>query len=133
MVGTEFRGAAQTGAHSFLASHEGRYVGYVDCGVFDRWTQYAGEDGDGPTIDESAEVTTGSIAFVIDPAARGHGTGRSMIGALVARPELSEVRMFEAGVEPENIASICCLSAAGFQPHNREPDYEGMLYFMLLR
>jgi RimJ/RimL family protein N-acetyltransferase len=55
-----------------------------------------------------------------------------MIRALVARPELSEVGLFEAGVEPENIASIRCLLAAGFQPHSNEPDYEGMLYFMLL-
>jgi RimJ/RimL family protein N-acetyltransferase len=56
-----------------------------------------------------------------------------MIRALVARPELWEVRLLEAGVEPENIASIRCLLAAGFQPHKTEPDYEAMLYFMLLR
>ena len=31
------------------------------------------------------------------------------------------------------LASIRCLLAAGFQPHSSEPDYEGMLYFLLLR
>jgi len=56
-----------------------------------------------------------------------------MIRALVAWPELSEVRLFEAGVEPENIASIQCLLAAGFRPYRSKPDYEGMLYFTLLR
>jgi RimJ/RimL family protein N-acetyltransferase len=56
-----------------------------------------------------------------------------MISALVALPQLSEVRMFEAGVDLENLASIRCLSAAGFQLYNSEPDYEEMLYYTLLR
>jgi RimJ/RimL family protein N-acetyltransferase len=132
-VGTEFRGATQIVSFMFLAAHRGRPVGYIDCGVFDRWTEYAGEDDDGPIIRDSIEVTTGSIAFVIDVAVRGQGLGRSMIRALVARPELSEVRLFEAGVDPDNLASIRCLLGADFQPHNIEPDFEGMLYFMLLR
>jgi RimJ/RimL family protein N-acetyltransferase len=133
VVGTEFRGATQTGDQRFLARHSGRPVGYIDCGVFDRWTEYAGEDDHGPIISDSIEVVTGSIAFVIDPAVRRQGLGRSMIRALVARPELSEVRLFEAGVDPENVASIRCLVAADFQPHNIEPDFEGMLYFIFLR
>jgi len=37
-----------------------------------------------------------------------------MIAALAARPELSAFRLFEAGVEPENLASIRCLLVAGF-------------------
>jgi RimJ/RimL family protein N-acetyltransferase len=133
MVGTEFRGATQIGGRRFLASQAGRPVGYIDCGVFDRWTEYAGEDVNGPIVSDSIEVTTGSIAFVIDPAFRRQGLGRSMIRALVARPELSEVRLFEAGVDPENVASIRCLVAADFQPHRNEPDFEEMLYFILLR
>ncbi|HZM56193.1 MAG TPA: hypothetical protein VFC03_14325 [Acidimicrobiales bacterium] len=57
----------------------------------------------------------------------------ALIGALVSRPELSSVRLFEAGVEPENVAAIQCLLAAGFRSIRAEPDYEGLLYFMLRR
>jgi RimJ/RimL family protein N-acetyltransferase len=133
MIGAEFRGATQTSAHRFLACREGQPLGMIDCGVFDRWTQYEGENAHGPIIRDSIEVTTGSVAFVIDPALRNQGHGRSMIRALVGRRELSEVRMFEAGVEPENLASVRCLVAAGFRPHNNDPDFEGMLYYMLSR
>jgi RimJ/RimL family protein N-acetyltransferase len=133
VIGTEFRGATQTGAFRFLASHEGRPVGMIDCGVFDRWVEWGGEDASGPIIGDSLEVTTGSIAFVTDPTQRGQGLGRSMIGSLVSWSELSDVRIFEAGVEPENVPSIRCLSAAGFQLHRGEPDYEGMLYYLLKR
>lgn len=100
---------------------------------FDRSTEYVGEGPDGPIIRESIEVLTGSITYVIDPAVRGQGLGRSMIRAMVSRSELSSVRLFEAGVVPENIASIRCLMAAGFQCGNSDPDFEGMLYFTLSR
>jgi RimJ/RimL family protein N-acetyltransferase len=133
LIGIEFRGATQTSAHRFLAYWEDRPIGMIDCGVFDRWTRYAGEDADGPIITDSIEVTTGSIAFVIAPTLRNQGFGRSMIRALVEWSELSEVRLFEAGVEPENHASVRCLLAAGFVPHGSEPDFEGMVYYTLSR
>jgi hypothetical protein len=61
VVGTEFRGATQTGAYTFLASRDRRPVGLIDCGVFDRWTEYSGEDASGPVIREEIDVPTGSI------------------------------------------------------------------------
>jgi RimJ/RimL family protein N-acetyltransferase len=128
-VGREFRGAVQTGAHHYLAVAGGRAVGYIDCGTFDRCTTYGGEGPHGPIIAESLDVATGSIAFVIDPKARLRGFGRGMIRALTGRPELALVELFEAGVEPENIASRRCLEAAGFRLREREPDFEGMLYY----
>jgi L-amino acid N-acyltransferase YncA len=73
------------------------------------------------------------MAFVIDPLIRRRGLGRLMIRAMMSRPELSSVGLFKAGVELENVASIRCLLAAGFQSYKREPDYEGMLYYMLHR
>lgn len=132
-VGETFRGAVQTAAHHYLAEIDDRAVGYIDCGTFDRVTVYGGEGPDGPIITESIEVMTGSIAFAVDPAARRRGVGRRMIAALLARPELAFVELFEAGVEPENVACRRCLERAGFCPRSPEPDYEGFLYYRAAR
>lgn len=132
-IGTTFRGAAQTGAHHYLALAADNPVGYIDCGTFDRCTVYAGEGPDGPIITDSIDVATESIAFVIDPQVRRRGLGRVMLTALPQRPELAFVELFEAGVEPANTASRRCLEAAGFRVSCEEPDYEGMLYYRTWR
>lgn len=132
-VGRMFRGAVQTAAYRYLAEVDGRAVGYVDCGTFDRATVYGGEGPHGPIITESIEVATGSIAFAVDPAVRRRGIGRVMIAALLARPELAFVELFEAGVEPENVACRRCLEDAGFGVRSPEPDCEGMLYYRAAR
>jgi RimJ/RimL family protein N-acetyltransferase len=82
---------------------------------------------------DAIETPTGSIAFVVDPALRRRGLGRAMITALTRQPELRDVELFAAGVEPENRASRRCLEAAGFHPHSEQPDYEGMLYYRARR
>jgi RimJ/RimL family protein N-acetyltransferase len=132
-VGHEFRGATQTGAHRYLAEVEGQAVGYIDCGTFDRCTVYAGEGADGPIITDSIDLATGSIAFVVDPHLRRRGLGRAMIIAMMGRPELRSVALFEAGVEPENIASRRCLESAGFYLGSARPDFEGILYYRAWR
>ena len=132
-VGEMFRGARQTGANRYLAHAGGRAIGYIDCGTFDRCTVFDGEGPDGPIISETIDAVTGSIAFVIDPALRGGGLGRAMIATLTDQPELRLVELFEAGVEPENIASRRCLEAAGFRLRSVEPDFEGMLYYRAWR
>jgi GNAT superfamily N-acetyltransferase len=132
-VGETFRGAVQTAAHHYLAELDGRAVGYIDCGTFDRATVYGGEGPDGPLITESIKVTTGSIAFAVEPALRRRGIGRVMIAALLALPALAFVELFEAGVEPENVACRRCPEGAGFYARSAEPDYEGMLYYRAAR
>ncbi len=132
-VGEMFRGAVQTAAHHYLAEVHGRAVVYIDCGTFDRATVYGEEGPDGPVITESIEVAAGSIAFAVDSTVRGRGVGRAMITALLARPELAFVELFEAGVEAENAACRQCLEAAGFCTRSAEPDYEGMLYYRAAR
>jgi RimJ/RimL family protein N-acetyltransferase len=128
-VGTTFRGARQTGCYQYLALAGGTPVGYIDCGTFDRCTVYGGEGPDRPIITDSTDVATGSIAFVVDPAVRRVGLGRAMINALMRRPELGFVELFEAGVEPENAASRRCLEAAGLRLRSGQADREGMLYY----
>jgi GNAT superfamily N-acetyltransferase len=132
-VGEMFRGAVQIAAHHYLAEDDGHPVGYIDCGTFERATVYGGDGPDGPIITESIEVTTGSIAFAVDPTVRGRGVGRVMIAALLARPELAFVELFEAGVEPENVPCRRCLEGAGFCARSPEPDCEGMLYYRAAR
>jgi RimJ/RimL family protein N-acetyltransferase len=112
---------------------DGRAVGYIDYGTFDRATVYGGEGPDGPVITESIEAATGSIAFAVDPALRRRGVGRVVIAALLARPELAFVELFEAGVEPDNLACRRCLERAGFCVCSPEPDYEGMLDYRAAR
>jgi ribosomal protein S18 acetylase RimI-like enzyme len=104
-------------------------VGYLDCGTFDRCTVYAGQGPDGPIITDTLAVVTGSIAFAIDPQLRRRGLGRAMIKALIRRPELRLVELFEAGVQPENGTSRRCLEAVGFGLRCEQPDFEGMLYY----
>jgi GNAT superfamily N-acetyltransferase len=132
-VGEIFRGATQTAAHHYLAEVDGRAVGYIDCGTFDRATVYGGQGPDGPVITESIDLATGSIAFAVDPALRRRGVGLVMIAALLARPELAFVEWFEAGVEPDNRACRRCLERAGFCVRSPEPDCEGMLYYRAAR
>jgi RimJ/RimL family protein N-acetyltransferase len=132
-VGTVFRGARRIGAHHYLAIAESKPAGYVDCGTFDRCSVYGAEGADGPIMLETIDAVTGSIAFVVAPVLRGRGLGRAMIAAMLARLELRDVELFEAGVEPQNIASRRCLEAAGFELRSPEPDFEGMLYYCCWR
>lgn len=108
VVGEEFRGAVQTGDR-YLAQSDGHAFGYVDCAR--------------------------SIAARCTAARdlRSHGLGRAMITALMQRPELRFVELFEAGVEPENVASGRCLDAAGCRVRSQQPDCEGMLYYTARR
>jgi L-amino acid N-acyltransferase YncA len=117
-VGREFRGAAQTGAYRYLARAGGAPFGYVDCGTF---------------VAPGSDRPTGSIAFAVDPQVRGRGLGRAMLSALVRAPELASVAVFEAGVDPKNVASRRCLEAAGFALASEEPDAEGLLCYRLRR
>jgi hypothetical protein len=78
-------------------------------------------------------VATGSIAFAVDRALRRRGVELVMIAALLARPELAFVELFEAGVEPDNLACRRCLEGAGFCVRSPETNCEGMLYIRAAR
>lgn len=132
-IGSEFRGAVQTGAHRWLAWRHERPVGYVDCGTFDRWTTCDQDRGGRVAVVETIDRPAAALGFVVAPAWRGRGIAAGMISALIANPALAEVEVFGAGVEPANIASLRCLHSAGFRLHADQPDWEGMLYLLLQR
>lgn len=124
----EFRGATELGHFRWLASDGHVPVGYIDCGTFDRWTSW-----DGNKVVRAIEVPSGAVAFTVAPGCRRLAYGREMLFALFETPEVSDIELFGAGVQSENIASIRCLRAAGFSLESEDPDFEGMLYFIRRR
>lgn len=123
-----FRGAQETGRYRFLAWEDDRPVGFIDCGTYDKWVTWEGGPG-GRGVLEAIDVSSGAIAYVVDPAMRGRGYGVGMISSLMEVPELAPIELFAAGVEPDNVASVRCLVAAGFTPLDPEPDWEGIVYY----
>ncbi len=73
------------------------------------------------------------VTLVVDPARRRRGYGTATLQAVVEHPAMSHVRLFFGGVEHDNVASIACLTRAGFHRRSREPDFEGMLSYSLER
>jgi len=125
----EHRGAGETGRFSWLAWEQEEAVGFIGCGTYDRWTTWEGGEG-GRGVISVIPVPSASISCVVDPALRGRGQCTRMIMELMTQPELAQICLFAAGVEPDNLASISCLVSAGFEPLDAEPDWEGMAYYV---
>jgi RimJ/RimL family protein N-acetyltransferase len=125
----EYRGARETGRFRWLAWEHEAAVGFIDCGTYDRWTTWEGGDG-GRGVISVIPLPSASISYVVDPSLRGRGHCTEMIAELMRQPELAAIRLFGAGVEPDNHASIGCLASAGFEPLDAQPDWEGMVYYV---
>jgi L-amino acid N-acyltransferase YncA len=54
-------------------------------------------------------------AVYVHPAARGRGIGRRLLDALIASTEAAGIWTIQAGVFPENTASLALHRAAGFR------------------
>jgi RimJ/RimL family protein N-acetyltransferase len=129
-IGDEFRGKSVIGRRMWLGlDGSGSAVAFVDTELYDRYVAWDGSDWDHPVVSDAVEVPSAGFVLVVDPARRGQGYGTAAIEAMVAHPDLSHVRLFFGGVEADNIASIRCLTKAGFRPRSTEPDFEGMLYY----
>ncbi len=131
-TGTEFRGSKKLAYFAFVAYYDDKAVGFIDGGISDRWVKYGGEKDGNPIYLDTVDKPTSGISFVVDPAVRGHGYATAMLKALTERPEYNAVKIFEAGVDPENTGSIKALEAAGFTS-DYQTDFEGMIYFFLNR
>ncbi len=107
--------------------HE-RAVGYTDCGVHDRWVTWEGGAGGRGEI-ASIPGPAAAITYVVDPTLRRRGYGQALIQALLDLDELAHLRVFATGVEPDNTASIRCITGAGFRPIDATPDWEGIVYY----
>jgi RimJ/RimL family protein N-acetyltransferase len=128
----KFRGAVETGRYAWVAWDGDRPVGLIDCGTTDRWTTWDGGP-DGRGVIASIAEPSANISYVVDPTARRCGYGRAMLRELPDVPELAHVKVFAAGIEAGNVASIRCARSAGFDPLSSEPDWEGIIYYVKRR
>jgi RimJ/RimL family protein N-acetyltransferase len=128
----EHRGAIETGRYGWTVWDRDELIGYVDCGTTDRWTTWDGGPN-GKGVVATLPVASGNLAYVVDPTKRRQGYGTTMITTLLSLRELAHIELFAAGVEPVNVASVGCLRAAGFEPLDSQPDWEGIVYYVKRR
>jgi RimJ/RimL family protein N-acetyltransferase len=133
-IGDEFRGRIVTGRRMWLSLDEGySSIAFVDGEMYDRYATWDGSDWDHPVVSDVVEAPSMSLTLVVDPARRRRGYGTATLRAIVEHPDVSHIQLFFGGVEQDNVASIACLTRAGFHLRSPEPDFEGMLFYSLER
>ena len=119
-IGEMYRGRLVLRTHSWVARDaDGRVVAQIGGDVYDRWLRADGAAEPGPAL---------GMAYVVDPRRWGQGYGAATLRAVMAAPEVADVVLFAAGIEPENVASARCAAAAGMLPDTTTPDDEGIVY-----
>jgi RimJ/RimL family protein N-acetyltransferase len=131
-VGAEFRGEKKISAYAYVVYDGNEPVGFIDGEITDKWVHYGGESDGEPIYLGEIEGPALGIAFVVNAKHRSKGYGTEIIKTLIKRPEFMKVKVFGAGVEPDNIGSIKTLEVAGFKS-DYTPDFEDMLYFFYRR
>jgi RimJ/RimL family protein N-acetyltransferase len=132
-MGEMFRGRRVLRSHSWVAlDASGDAVAHLGGEVYDRWCRYD-ETPDGPVISDVEPGPAMGLAYVVDPGRWRRGFGRAALLAAVAAPEVSDVVVFAAGIEPGNVASRRCAESAGFRPDRPEPDWEDIIHHVRRR
>lgn len=120
--------------HSWVAlDPTGAPVAKVGGDVYDRWTRYDASDPDHPVVTQVEPGPAMGLAYVVAPDCWRQGFGTATLRAAVQHPNVANVRLFAAGIDADNTASLRCASAAGFAPDVTEPDWEGIVYYLLRR
>jgi RimJ/RimL family protein N-acetyltransferase len=131
--GEKFRGRRVLRDHSWVAyDAAGAVVASIGGEVYDRWCRYS-EGPHGPVIDAVEPGPSMGLAYVVDPRRWRRGFGAATLLAAVHAPEVADVVLFAAGIEPDNVASARCAGAAGLRPDSTEPDWEGFVYHVRRR
>jgi L-amino acid N-acyltransferase YncA len=92
--------AARLPAHRYVATEQGRVLGWVAASAVSGRCVYAG------VVEHSVYV---------DQAARGRGVGRDLLRALIASTEQAGIWTIQSGIFPENSASLALHRSAGFR------------------
>jgi L-amino acid N-acyltransferase YncA len=92
--------AARLPGHRFVATVAGQVTGWVAASATSGRCVYAG------VVEHSVYVR---------PGARGRGTGRRLLDALITSTEAAGIWTIESGIFPENTASLALHRAAGFR------------------
>ena len=129
-MGEMFRGRRVLRIHSWVAlDASGAAVAHLGGEVYDRWCRYA-ETPDGPVVSDVEPGPAMGLAYVVDPGRWRRGFGRAALLAAIAAPEVADVVVFAAGVEPDNVASRRCAESAGFRLDDPEPDWEDIIHYV---
>jgi RimJ/RimL family protein N-acetyltransferase len=132
-IGEMFRGRRVVRTHSWVAfDAAGDPVAKIGGDVFDRWCRYA-ETPHGPVIDAVEPGPAMGLGYVVDPRRWRQGFGLAALLALINAPAVADVALFAAGIDPGNVASARCASAAGFTPTSATPDWEDTIYYVRRR
>jgi L-amino acid N-acyltransferase YncA len=92
--------AARLPAHRYVAVSDDSVLGWVAASAVSNRCVYAG------VVEHSVYV---------HPSARGLGTGRQLLDALIASTEAAGIWTIQSGIFPENTASAAVHRAAGFR------------------
>ena len=92
--------AARLPGHRFVVAAAGQVAGWVAASAVSGRCVYAG------VVEHSVYV---------HPGARGQGTGRRLLDALIASTEAAGIWTIQSGIFPENAASLALHRAAGFR------------------
>jgi L-amino acid N-acyltransferase YncA len=92
--------AGRLPGHRFVATAAGQVTGWVAASATSGRCVYAG------VVEHSVYV---------HPGARGQGTGRRLLDALIASTEAAGIWTIESGIFPENTASLALHRATGFR------------------
>jgi L-amino acid N-acyltransferase YncA len=92
--------AARLPGHRFVATVTGQVTGWVAASPVSGRRVYAG------VVEHSVYV---------HPAARGQGTGRALLVALIASTEAAGIWTIQSSIFPENTATVALHRSAGFR------------------
>ncbi len=87
-----------------VAKADGRVVGWAALNPYSSRRAYAGVAG---------------LSIYVSAAARGQGIGRALLGALIEESERAGLWTLQAGIFPENAASLALHRACGFREVGR--------------
>src|SRR5207244_2361755 len=109
----------------------GTAVALIGGEVYYRWCRYT-ETPD-PVVEAVEPGPAMGLAYVVDPARWRQGFGTATLLAAMNAPEVADVVVFAAGIEPENVASAQCATRAGLFPEDTTPDWEGIVHYIRRR
>ncbi|MFB4314633.1 GNAT family N-acetyltransferase [Actinomadura sp. 21ATH] len=92
--------AGKLAAHRFVARDADRVLGWAALSPISERACFAG---------------VAEVSIYIDPAAQGRGVGRALLGAVIDSSERGGLWTLQAGIFPENVASIRLHEALGFR------------------
>ena len=92
--------AARLAEHRFVAVEDGAVLGWIVAS---------------PTSSRCVYAGVVEVSVYVDPAAQGRGVGRRLLEHFIASTEAAGVWTLQAGVFPENVASLRLHAAVGFR------------------